>query len=383
MAKKIVILGATGSIGTNTLSVLECFKDSYEVTGISVDQNINDALLIAKKYGIRKIAVTNDEKAKELKENGLFNGKVFSGKDCLCEICNGADLVVIAVVGIAGLKPLRYCLENDIQVALATKEAMVYGGKLIRELADRKNAFILPLDSEISAIFQCFEGNRKKDLSKIYLTASGGPFRTWPVEKIKTATLKEALNHPNWSMGKKITIDSATMANKGLELMETRWYFDVDEKDIEIVIQPESIIHSAVCYRDGSVMAQLGATDMKLPIAYALSYPKRRENNSRKLDLYSFSGIHFEKPDYAKFPCLRYARYAIKNGTSAQIVFNAANDAAVSLFLNRRIGFWKISEVIDYCLQHFVFHDIDTFEEIYDFADEVDSYVKRMLRSYL
>ncbi|MEI3415975.1 MAG: 1-deoxy-D-xylulose-5-phosphate reductoisomerase [Christensenellaceae bacterium] len=304
--KKIVILGSTGSIGKNTLDVLRGMQETYEVYGLAAHKSVRELLAQAAEFRPARLALTDAAASREAAEG--FAGELLAGPQALCDICEGADLVVLSVVGMAGLPPFVHCLRRGIPVALATKEAMVYGGRLARDLMDATGTPVLPLDSEISAIFQCLQGNKKAQVAEILLTASGGPFRTWPLERVRQATLAEALKHPNWSMGAKITIDSASMANKGLEIMETRWMFDIAPEKITVVVHPESIVHSAVRYLDGSVMAQMGATDMRLPIAYALQYPDRLPNCARALDLFAVGTLHFEQPDYAKFPCLRLAR---------------------------------------------------------------------------
>jgi len=372
--KKVVILGSTGSIGTNTLQVLEDMQDQYEIYGLAANSSVEQLLAQAQMYHPAVLALTDEKAAKALRDCGRFQGKVLQGEQALVEICQDADLVVLSVVGVAGLKPFVYCLEHGITVALATKEAMVYGGRLARDLMDKTGTTVLPLDSEISAIFQSLQGNKKEQIQEILLTASGGPFRTWPLEQIKTATLAQALKHPNWSMGAKITIDSASMANKGLEIIETRWMFDIDPDKITVVVHPESIVHSAVRFADGSVMAQLGATDMRLPIAYALRYPERVPNCGRQLDLFEIGALHFERPDYEKFPCLRLAKQAVTQGSAMQMVYNAANDAAVAMFRSGQIGFWQISQVIEEALQSFAGTKVHSFEEIYAMDGQIRAF---------
>lgn len=381
--KKVVILGATGSIGTNTLKVLEGMQDAYEIYGLAAHGSRQQLAALARQYQPAVLALTDPVQAQLLQEEGGFSAKLLQGEQALIEICEQADLVVVSVVGVAGLKPFVYCLQKGIPVALATKEAMVYGGRLVRDLMDRTGTPVLPLDSEISAIFQCLQGNRKSQVEEILLTASGGPFRTWPLERIQEATLEQALRHPNWSMGAKITIDSASMANKGLEIIETRWMFDIDPAKITVVIHPESIVHSAVRYADGCVMAQLGATDMKLPIAYALRYPERMPNCGEALDLFRVGALHFERPDEERFPCLKLARQAVSQGSCAQMVFNAANDAAVELFRAGAIRFWQISRIIDQALQSFAGEELRSFEEIYGLDGEIRQFARQVARQFI
>ncbi len=379
--KKIVILGSTGSIGKNTLDVLRGMQETYEVYGLAAHQSAQALLAQAAEFRPARLAVTDEAAAGELAAGG-FAGEILAGPQALCDICEGADLVVLSVVGMAGLPPFVHCLRRGIPVALATKEAMVYGGRLARDLMDSTGTPVLPLDSEISAIFQCLQGNKKAQAAEILLTASGGPFRTWPLERVQQATLAEALKHPNWSMGAKITIDSASMANKGLEIMETRWMFDIAPEKITVVVHPESIVHSAVRYQDGSVMAQMGATDMRLPIAYALQYPERLPNCARALDLFAVGTLHFEQPDYEKFPCLRLAREAVGQGAAMQMVFNAANDAAVALFRRGAIGFWQIGEVIARAMESFRGAEATSFEEIYARDAEIRAFAETVAQRF-
>ena len=378
--KKIVILGSTGSIGKNTLDVLRGMQETYEVYGLAAHQSAQALLAQAAEFRPARLAVTDEAAAREAADG--FAGEILAGPQALCDICEGADLVVLSVVGMAGLPPFVHCLRRGIPVALATKEAMVYGGRLARDLMDSTGTPVLPLDSEISAIFQCLQGNKKAQAAEILLTASGGPFRTWPLERVRQATLAEALKHPNWSMGAKITIDSASMANKGLEIMETRWMFDIAPEKITVVVHPESIVHSAVRYQDGSVMAQMGATDMRLPIAYALQYPERLPNCARALDLFAVGTLHFEQPDYEKFPCLRLAREAVGEGAAMQMVFNAANDAAVALFRRGAIGFWQIGEVIARAMESFRGAEATSFEEIYARDAEIRAFTETVAQRF-
>ncbi len=375
--KKIAILGSTGSIGKNTLSVLESIS-GYEVHALSTNENIGLLREQVRKYRPRAVAIADEKSAKEFFTDPLRGTDVFWGKDGLLNLCEGADLVVLGIVGIAGLPVLEYCLKRKIPIAIATKEALVCGGQVVRSLMDETKTPVLPLDSEISAIFQCIGTEDKSRIEKILLTASGGPFRDSPPEKIRNATLAEALSHPNWSMGAKISIDSATMANKGLEIMETRWMFDVDPEKIAVVVHKESIVHSMVEFVDGAVMAQLGATDMRLPIAYALSYPHRAPNNARKLDLFQTGTLSFEKPDLDRFPCLALAMEAVKGGAAMQLVYNAANDAAVSLFRAGEIRFFEIAEFIKRLLNEFSGLTVTSFEEIYEANDRITARALRL-----
>lgn len=371
--KKIAVLGATGSIGTSTLAVLRDLREEYEIYSLSAHQNMALFSEQIAEFSPKMVAVTDERCAKTFDPAGA---ELFSGEPGLLSICDGADLVILGVVGLPGLPVFEHCLRAGIPVALATKEAMVYGGRLARELMEQTGTPVLPLDSELSAIFQCLQGNDACPPEEILLTASGGPFRTWPLEQVKNATLEQALRHPNWSMGEKITIDSATMANKGLEVMETRWMFDVPPEKITVVVHPESIVHSAVRFADNSVMAQMGVADMKLPIAYALSHPGRRQNAVERLDLFRIGALHFERPDLKKFPCLALALEATRGDGSAQMIFNAANDVAVELFRAGRITFWQIAQVIEQAMDHFAGVRAKSFAEIYGINERIKAYVK-------
>ena len=372
--KKIAVLGATGSIGTSTLAVLRDLQEEYEVYSLSAHRNMALFAEQIREFSPKAAAVTDAQCAKDFRAEGV---ELFAGEKGLIQICDGADLVILGVVGVAGLPVFEHCLRTGIPVALATKEAMVYGGRLARDLMEQTGTPVLPLDSELSAIFQCLKGNEMCPPEEILLTASGGPFRTWPLERIQQATLEQALRHPNWSMGAKITIDSATMANKGLEIMETRWMFDIVPEKITVVVHPESIVHSAVRFADNSVMAQLGVPDMKLPIAYALGHPGRRKNSVEKLDLFQIGALHFEQPDLKKFPCLALAMQATRGDGSAQMIFNASNDVAVELFRAGAITFWQISEVISQAMDHFAGVRAKSFDEIYGINERIKAYVRQ------
>lgn len=377
MKRKITILGATGSIGMSTLSVLEEMKDSYEIYALSTHTRIDALQRLVERYHPKKVAVTDE--AVWAKEKQVFFGReAFVGAGGLLELCEGADLVVLGVVGVAGLPVFVHCLENHIPIAIATKEAFVYGGQLVRDLMDKTKTPVLPLDSEISAIFQCLQGNSLAEVEEILLTASGGPFRTWESKAIQNATPAQALAHPNWDMGAKISIDSASMANKGLEIMETRWMFDIAPEKISVVIHPESIVHSMVRYQDGSVMAQMSTPDMRLPIAYALNYPMRKKVSAEKLDLTLLGALHFEAPDYEKFPCLALAMEAVKKGAAAQMVYNAANDAAVTQFRDEKISFGKIPVLIEKAMAAFSDLSIHTFSDIYAADIEIRAFCETL-----
>lgn len=353
--RKISILGSTGSIGTQTLDVIRHNSD-LELIAISAGSNIGMLEKQIREFHPQLAAVWSESNAKLLRERiaDVTPGcKVVSGMEGLLEVAvaDNADILITAVVGMIGIKPTIAAIQAGKDIGLANKETLVTAGHIIMPLAREKNASILPVDSEHSAIFQCLNGERNNHIHKILLTASGGPFRGMNREDMKHVTLEMALKHPNWSMGKKITIDSATMVNKGLEVIEAKWLFDVEPEQIEVVIQPQSIIHSMVEFEDGAVMAQLGTPDMRLPIQYALYYPKRVFLDGKRLDFSTLSEITFEKPDLEVFSGLQYAYDAIKAGGTMPTVLNAANELAVAKFLNKKIHFLEIYEMIQLCME--------------------------------
>lgn len=348
--KNISLLGSTGSIGTQTLDVVRKYKD-IRVVGLSANTNI--ALLYEQilEFNPELVCVFNEEKAKELQKKlkeKHINCEVVTGISGLisCACISSADIVLTAFVGMIGIRPTIEAIKCGKDIALANKETLVTAGHIIMPLAKEKSVKILPVDSEHSAIFQCLNGERENKIKKILLTASGGPFRGKTLEELKLVTPEDALKHPNWSMGKKITIDSSTMVNKGLEVMEAKWLFDVNPDQIEVVIQPQSIIHSMVEFTDGAVMAELGAPDMRLPIQYALYYPERRLETGKTLDFRTISEIKFYNPDNKNFPALPLAYDAINAGGSMPTVYNAANEIAVKKFLNKEIRYTDIYEII-------------------------------------
>ena len=366
--KKISILGSTGSIGTQTLEVVRNNED-MEVVALTAAVNVDLVEQQIREFHPKLAVLTNEEKAKELKERVAdLDVKVTTGMEGLIEAASieEADIVVTAIVGMIGIRPTIAAINAGKDIALANKETLVTAGHIIMSLAEEKGVQILPVDSEHSAIFQCLQGNQKNPIDKILLTASGGPFRGWTLEQMKSVTVEAALNHPNWSMGPKITIDSSTMVNKGLEVIEAKWLFGVDISQIEVLVQPQSIIHSAVQFADGAVMAQLGTPDMKLPIQYALCYPERRPLPGDRLDFAKIGQITFEKPDLKNFPGLRLAMQAGYIGGSLPTVFNAANEKAVALFLNRKISYLEIAELIGECMEMHSLITNPSLEEILD-----------------
>ena len=352
--KKIAILGSTGSIGTQTLEVVRENKD-IEVLGLAAGNNIKLLEEQIREFKPRLVAVWKEEKAKELRENIKdLNVKVVSGMEGLIELAvlNDTEILVTAIVGMIGIRPTIEAIKAGKDIALANKETLVTAGHIIMPLAKEHNVAILPVDSEHSAIFQSLQGSNRKELHKILLTASGGPFRGKKREELVNIQVEDALKHPNWEMGRKITIDSSTLVNKGLEVIEAKWLFDVDIDQIEVVVHPQSIIHSMVEYVDGAIIAELGTPDMKLPIQYALYYPERRYLPGERVDFTMLSQLTFEKPDMETFYGLRLAFEAGKEGGTLPTVFNAANELAVSKFLNRKIGYLQIPEIIEVCMRN-------------------------------
>ena len=351
--KKIAILGSTGSIGTQTLDVIRAHSDELEVVALAAGSNKERLKEQIREFHPELVSLSDEKKAQELKEELAGEAvEVVCGMGGLIEVAgiDSADVVVTAVVGMMGILPTMEAIRKGKDIALANKETLVTAGHLIIPMAREYGVSILPVDSEHSAIFQCLQGEPKKALDKILLTASGGPFRGKSAEFLETVTLEDALNHPNWSMGPKITIDSSTMVNKGLEVMEAKWLFGVDYSQIEVVIQPQSIIHSMVQYIDGAVIAQLGTPDMRVPIEYALFYPERRSLPGYRLDFSKLSQITFEKPDYKVFRGLSLAIEAGKTGGTMPTVFNAANERAVAKFLKGEIKYTDIVRSIEKCM---------------------------------
>lgn len=351
--KKIAILGSTGSIGTQTLDVVREHSDELQVVALAAGTNKERLKEQIKEFHPKLVSLSDEKKAQELKEELAGEQvEVVCGMEGLIEVAgaDSADVVVTAVVGMMGILPTMEAIKKGKDIALANKETLVTAGHLIIPMAKEYGVSILPVDSEHSAIFQSLQGEPKAALDKILLTASGGPFRGKSAEFLETVTLEAALNHPNWSMGPKITIDSSTMVNKGLEVMEAKWLFGVDYSQIEVVIQPQSIIHSMVQYVDGAIIAQFGTPDMRVPIEYALFYPERRSLSGDRLDFSKLSQITFEKPDYKVFRGLSLAIEAGKTGGTMPTVFNAANERAVAKFLKGEIKYTDIVRSIEKCM---------------------------------
>jgi 1-deoxy-D-xylulose-5-phosphate reductoisomerase len=372
--RRIAILGSTGSIGTQTLDVVRRHRDLFEVEMISAGNNAELLAAQAREFDVNNVVICNEARYDALSEALKdSDSKVWTGVDSLCSLVrgDGVDIVVGAMVGFSGLRPTLAALEAGKIVALANKETLVAAGALVTKTMRDHNAVILPVDSEHSAIFQCLLGAQGNTIEKIHLTASGGPFRTWDRTRIAAAKASDALKHPNWDMGAKVTIDSATMMNKGFEVIEARWLFDVAPKDINVVVHPESIIHSMVEFTDGAVIAQLGCPDMREPIGFALSFPARITVGNRKLDFAQLGSLTFEAPDLSRFPNLRLAFEAIERGGNAPCALNAANEVAVAAYLKGQIGFYDISRINEKCLAGLNFAANPTLDDIFETNAEV------------
>lgn len=364
--KHIAILGSTGSIGTQALEVVDAHPERFVVEVLTANNNSNLLIQQAIKYKPNIVVITNQEKYKEVNETLFDLGiKVYAGQQSLEEVVENKniDIVLTALMGYSGLKPTIRAIKSGKNIALANKETLVVAGDLITKLCQQYGVQIYPVDSEHSAIFQCLVGESFNPIEKIYLTASGGPFRGRKRNELLNITREQALKHPNWEMGAKITIDSASMMNKGLEVIEAKWLFDLKADQIEVVVHPQSIIHSAVQYTDGSVIAQIGVPDMKLPIQYALGFPERLENNFKRFSFFDYPELTFEKPDMETFRNLQLAFNAMDKGGNSPCVLNAANEIVVDAFLNNRIGFLSMSDVIENCMEKITFVKNPTIED--------------------
>lgn len=373
--KQIAILGSTGSIGTQALQVIEEHPDQYEAYVLTANNRVEELIAQARRFKPEAVVIANESKYTQLKEAlADLPIKVYAGADALCQIVteNPIDMVLTAMVGYAGLKPTMNAIRARKPIALANKETLVVAGELINDLARFSGVPILPVDSEHSAVFQCLAGEIGNQIEKVILTASGGPFRTCTMEQLTTVTKAQALKHPNWDMGAKITIDSASMMNKGFEVIEAKWLFGVRPDQIEVVVHPQSVIHSMVQFEDGAVMAQLGTPDMKLPIQYALYYPERRFLAGDRLDFAKLAQITFEAPDFENFHGLSLAYKAGRRGGTLPTVFNAANERAVQKFLDREIGYLTITDMIEAAMEHHTVKENPTVEEI--LAAEQETY---------
>ena len=362
--KQIAILGSTGSIGTQALQVIEEHPDLYEAYALTANNQVELLAEQARKFMPAAVVIANEAKYLQLKEMlADLPIQVYAGADALCEIVEAKpiDVVLASMVGYAGLRPTMNAIKAGKAIALANKETLVVAGELINALAQQYHTPILPVDSEHSAIFQCLEPNNA--LEKVILTASGGPFRTFSMEQLQHVTREQALKHPNWDMGAKITIDSATMMNKGFEVIEAKWLFGVRPDQIEVVVHPQSVIHSMVQYEDGAVKAQLGMPDMRLPIQYAFSYPQRIKASFDRLDFSKMTELTFEQPDMNRFRCLALAYEALNRGGNMACIVNAANEVVVSAFLKERISFLRMSEVIEQSMAKVPFIQTPTYED--------------------
>ncbi len=378
--KKIGILGSTGSIGTQTLEIVRNNKD-LQVTALAAGRNTGKMEEQIREFQPKLAVMWGEEEAKELRERVSDTGtRVLSGMEGLLELAveTEMEVLVTAIVGMIGIRPTIAAIEAGKTIALANKETLVTAGHIIMPLAAKMQVPILPVDSEHSAIFQSMHGENRKRVSKILLTASGGPFRGKKRKDLSDITVEDALKHPNWSMGRKITVDSSTLVNKGLEVIEAKWLFGVEPSDIQVVVHPQSIIHSMVEYVDGGIMAQLGTPDMKLPIQYALFYPDRRPMNGKRVDFFSLGSITFEEPDVETFKGLSMAYEAVAAGGSMPTVFNAANEKAVALFLDRKICFLEIYDLIQGAMEHHQVIENPSVEQILEAEAEAYEYIMRL-----
>ncbi|GIO83807.1 1-deoxy-D-xylulose 5-phosphate reductoisomerase 2 [Paenibacillus faecis] len=377
--KKITVIGSTGSIGTQTLDVVRQHQDQFEVEGLAAGSNAELFVEQVRAFRPKKASVANREIADKVRSSIPSEVQLFHGEEGLVEVAAGtdADTVVTAIVGSAGLRPTLAAISVGKHIALANKETLVTAGHLVTDLARKKGVSLLPVDSEHSAIFQCLNGERAEDAERITLTASGGSFRDLNRDQLRHVTVEDALKHPNWSMGAKVTIDSATMVNKGLEVIEARWLFGMDFERIGVLLHPESIVHSFVEYRDGSVIAQLGTPDMRVPIQYALTYPDRWISEAKRLSLAEVGKLHFREMDFERYPCLRLAYECGKIGGTATSVYNAANEVAVARFLNREIPFLQIEHIIETVLSR---HEVQA-EPGLEAIKEADRWAREIARS--
>jgi 1-deoxy-D-xylulose-5-phosphate reductoisomerase len=381
--RRLAILGATGSIGTQTLDVVRLFPDRFDVRVLTCGRNVERLVEQVQEFRPACVAVGSPERAEAFREALPADApdvELHVGTDGLCEAAtrSDVDVVMAAVVGFAGLRPVLGALEAGKRVALANKETLVVGGALVRQALEQGSGQLFPVDSEHSAIFQCLAGESDQSVEDLVLTASGGPFWDRPAETFGEVTVDEALDHPNWSMGAKITIDSATMMNKGLEVIEAKWLFDVPVDRIQVLVHPQSIVHSMVSFTDGAVKAQLGVPDMKVPIQYALSYPARWAAPHERLDWGELSRLDFERPNRDKFPCLQLAYDALHAGGTAPALLNAANEVAVERFLNEQIGFTDIPRAVDRALEELPVHANPTLDDLVAADEEARRFVQEL-----
>ena len=374
--KNIAILGSTGSIGTQTLDVVREYPDDLYPYALTANKNVDCLIAQALEFKPKKVAIADERYYGALKDALCGSGiETLCGKEAIACLAadEQVDIVVTALFGYSGLAPTMKAIESGKTIALANKETLVVAGELITRMLRSSRSVLLPVDSEHSAIFQCLAGEDHKSISKLILTASGGPFRTKTIDDMRRASKAEVLNHPNWKMGAKVTVDSASMMNKGFEMMEARWLFGIEPERIEIVVHPQSIVHSMVEFADGSVKAQLGLPDMRLPIRYALNYPQRRVSGCRKLQVADYATLTFESPDFEKFPLLRLAFDAIRRGGNLPCALNAANEVAVAAFLSDRIGFMHIPEIVATALSRNSFIEQPSYEDLIQTNSEMQA----------
>jgi 1-deoxy-D-xylulose-5-phosphate reductoisomerase len=383
VTRKIAILGATGSIGKSALDLIERNPDRFEVASVTAATNVEALADVVRRTGAKLAVVADESRYADLAELlAGTNCNVAAGADALDEAAAGdADLVIAAIVGCAGLRPVMAAVEAGKTVALANKEALVTAGHLMTSAATASGATLLPVDSEHNAIFQCLVGSRAQDVSRITLTASGGPFRTASAQAIDAATPAQAVAHPNWSMGAKISVDSATLMNKGLELIEAHYLFGLPSAQLDVIIHPQSVIHSMVEFVDGSVLAQLGSADMRIPIAYALAWPERMPTPAQRLNLANIARLDFEVPDLERFPALRLAREALEASGAAPIVVNAANEVAVAAFLKERIRFADIATLVQQALSSASYDAPNSIGEVLEIDRETRGGVRDMMKA--
>ncbi|MBR5677696.1 MAG: 1-deoxy-D-xylulose-5-phosphate reductoisomerase [Paludibacteraceae bacterium] len=366
MVKQLCILGSTGSIGTQTLDIVRAYPDRYSVYALCANRSIDKLVAQAQEFKPEVVCIADETLYEDLKSQlSNLNCKVWAGADAITELVTmpSIDVVVAAMVGYAGLRPTIEAIKAGKTIALANKETLVVAGEIICDLALKYHAPILPVDSEHSAIFQSLVGEDRSEIEKILLTASGGPFRTFSLEQMKTVTAAAALKHPNWDMGAKITIDSASMMNKGFEVIEAKWLFGVPVEKVQVLVHPQSIVHSAVQFTDGAIKAQLGAPDMRLPIQYALSFPERLASDFPRVDLFSLGALTFEQPDLQRFPNLRLAYEAMNKGGNMPCVLNAANEVVNLAFREGKCGFLQMSEIIGQTMDKTAFIAKPTYED--------------------
>ena len=379
--KNLGILGSTGSVGTQSIDVIDKNKNKFNIKFLAA--NTNSKLLIeqTKKFNPEYVCIYDKSKYLELKKH-INSSKILCGHDGLMELCElqNIDIILNAIVGYSGLEPTLKIIESGTDIALSNKESIVQAGHLVIDLAKSKNINIFPVDSEHSAIWQCLVGEEKSKIRKIILTASGGPFRKLSKSQFENVTVEQALSHPNWEMGRKISIDSATMMNKGFEMIEAFWLFNIEIRNIEIVIHPQSIIHSMVEFIDGSIKAQLSYPDMRLPIQYAFSFPERYNLDDLRFDIKDFHKLNFEILDLDKFKCVKLAFDAIKKGGSYPVVLNVSNDIAVDLFLNKKIGFIQIPKIINDCMNNHSFIESPQLSDILSITNWTENYIKEKFK---